>query len=245
MDRGYWISWYDLPDEGRADYLSWVHGRYIPRVLERPGLLWAAHYAAESGPRYSGRKGRLTHTSDPDVPGGTGFILLFGAAEPHAFVNPVPADFHAGLPAEDRRMLAMRAGERVNIMTEQARVTGPHAAGPGTDGAPSACVQLGSFNAGSWRDEDELAAWYAQWVLPSLSQVPACVRVRKLVSVAGWAKHAILFEFASLEARNTHFVNYEQAHPEREAWTDRVVRKLVHAPGSPSVAQRLWPPVAP
>jgi len=28
-----------------------------------------------------------------------------------------------------------------------------------------------------------------------------------------------------------------------EEWTDRVVRKLVHAPGSPNVALRIWPPV--
>jgi hypothetical protein len=27
------------------------------------------------------------------------------------------------------------------------------------------------------------------------------------------------------------------------AWTDTLVRKLVHAPGSPNVATRLWPPV--
>jgi hypothetical protein len=26
-----------------------------------------------------------------------------------------------------------------------------------------------------------------------------------------------------------------------EAWTDRVVRKLNHAPGSPNLAHRIWP----
>jgi hypothetical protein len=73
--------------------------------------------------------------------------------------------------------------------------------------------------------------------------VPGCVRARKLVSVSGWAKHAVIFEFASLEARNQHFVNHEAEHPERAAWTDKVVRRLIHAPGSPSVARRIWPAV--
>lgn len=45
----------------------------------------------------------------------------------------------------DRRMLSMRIGERVNIMTEAARMDGP-ARGDHTDGdLPAPCVQLGSF----------------------------------------------------------------------------------------------------
>jgi len=44
-DRALWISWYDLPEEGRADYLAWLHATHIPGLLERPGYLWAAHYA--------------------------------------------------------------------------------------------------------------------------------------------------------------------------------------------------------
>src|SRR5258708_5795015 len=43
-DMGLWVSWYDLPEEGRADYLGWLHGTYIPQLLKRPGFLWAAHY---------------------------------------------------------------------------------------------------------------------------------------------------------------------------------------------------------
>jgi len=28
-----------------------------------------------------------------------------------------------------------------------------------------------------------------------------------------------------------------------EAWTNRFIPKLTHAPGSPNVARRIWPPV--
>src|SRR5450756_2854312 len=44
-DRGLWVTWYDLPAEGRDAYLSWLHGTYLPALLKRPGILWAAHYA--------------------------------------------------------------------------------------------------------------------------------------------------------------------------------------------------------
>jgi hypothetical protein len=240
MDRAIWITWYDLPagNASRDDYLSWLHGDYIPRILARPGVLWAAHYAAETQPLYSGKKGRLTRTDDPSVPDGTQFMLLFGGAAPHVFVNPAPAQFHDNLPMASKRLLDLRSGVRSNLMLEQARVIGPEAP---RFSLLAPCIQLGSFNSALYRDEDELADWYAQWYLASCAHVPGCVRARKLVSVSGWAKHAVLFEFESLEARNQHFVNHEAAHPDKAAWTDKVVRRLIHAPGSPSVARRIWP----
>ena len=74
-----------------------------------------------------------------------------------------------------------------------------------------------------------------------MKKLPGCQGVRKLVSISGWAKHAILYEWSSPDARNSTFVDHEMANPEMEAWTDHVVRKLVHAPGSPNLAQRIWP----
>lgn len=143
------------------------------------------------------------------------------------------------LPERDRKMLAMRIGERSNIMVLEAQAHGPE--GKRLDDMEfSPAIQLGSFNAGSYRDEDELAAWYAQVRLPR-SMAPGCVRVRKLVSVSGWAKHACLYEYPSMEARTAIYADHASMNPETEAWTDKVVRKLVHAPGSPNVARRIWP----
>ena len=105
---------------------------------------------------------------------------------------------------------------------------------------PGACIQLGSFNSIDWRDEEDMARWYAQWRLPSLKTLPGVIRVRKLVSVAGWAKHACFYEFTSLAARNEHFVHYETTRPEMEAWSKEVVRRLVHATPLPIVGERLF-----
>jgi hypothetical protein len=43
MARGIWATWYDLPEEGKPEYLSWLHTVHIPAMLARPGYLWAAH----------------------------------------------------------------------------------------------------------------------------------------------------------------------------------------------------------
>lgn len=243
-DRAYWITWYDLPDAGRDAYLAWAHAEYMPKVLGRPGVLWGAHYASESNFTPLGGGSRISDKPEPaGVPTGDRFILMFGGAEPHVFANPSPREFHASLPQRDQTMLAQRNGTRMNIMLEEARIAGPAAPPPGPDMTPGAAIQLGSFNAGTYEDEEELAAWYARWRLPSLRTLPGCIRVRKLVSIAGWAKHACFYEFTSLEARHDHFVHYESPRPDMVAWSTKVVRDTVHAPGSANVARRIWPPV--
>ena len=200
-DRALWFTWYDLPDAGCDEHLAWLHGDYMPKVLARQGVLWAAHYASEANvvPQ-GGGAGRVGHHVS-GIPDGDRYILIFGAREAHVFVNPVPCAFHAALRASDRAMLAMRSGERTNIMVEEARVHGPACDGP----LPAPCIQLSSFCADSWENENLIAKWFAQCRLPSVERLPGCVRARKLVSVAGWAKHAALYEFDSLKSRNDHF----------------------------------------
>ena len=241
LDHAFWITWYDLPEEGRDRYLAWLHNTYIPKVTARTGVLWAAHYASEANVvPLGGGKGMVTgHVSD--VPDGDRYILMFGAARPHVFMQPPPSAFHAALPEADRKMLALRRGERVNIMIEEAAVSGM-AAGYGAL-TPAAGIQLGSFNCANWRDEEEMAAWYANDRFPSLEHVPGLIRARKLVSVAGWAKHACFYEFTSVAARNENFIYYQKNNPQMEAESKRIVGKLVHAPKSSNVARRIWPPV--
>jgi hypothetical protein len=241
LDPALWITWYDLPETGRDAYLDWLHGTYLPRLLERPGYLWAAHYASETQPRRNSKRGGASRRYPPagTVPGGFRFILLVGGEHAHTFAQPTPRELHAALPASAQAMLAVRVGATSNIMIEQARVDGPDVSSRTPGAATSPCIQLGSFVFGG--DEEDLYAWYAQWRLPSMTTIPGCVAVRKLVSVAGWAKHAILHEFTSAAARNQHFVDHEpRLHPDKVAWSDRITGQVIHYPGSPNVAQRIW-----
>jgi hypothetical protein len=247
LDRGLWISWYDLPAEGRDAYLSWLHGTYIPRILKQPGVLWAAHYTSDKVPPAS----HLRHTDDPAVPAGNDYVLLFGADTAHAFsrgadayLRQAPARLHAGLTDADRKMLSQRIGERVCIMAEVARRDGPEV--ERSDGKPglSPCVQIGTFNIGSMEDENEMLAWYADWRFDALGKLPGCVRIRQLVSVSGWAKHGVLYEFISRPERDAHFPHLRKMYPAEGAWSDRATPKLLHAPASPVVCSRIWPPVA-
>lgn len=243
VSPGFWIAWYNLPAQGRDEYLDWLHGSYIPKVLARRGVQGAAHYQSEPAAPMP-RAGRLKPTGDPSVPAGDRYILIFGGESPYVFVDPTPKAFHASLTETDRAMLAMRIGERQNVMMVEGEVRGPEGANRKNEMAFAPGIQIGSFYADSVDDDFELAAWYAQVRLPkSMGTLPGCIAVRKLVSVAGWAKHACFYEFTSVGARNANYVTHEDKNPEIEEWTDRVVRKLTHAPGSPNLAHRIWPPV--
>lgn len=243
MDRGFWITWYDLPEQGRDAYLSWLHEKYIPDCMKRPGFLWAAHYASiKIEATTHARRSALAHTSNLGVPAGDRYILMFGAEDAHVFGNPVPSAYNAGLPAADRKMLALRIGERVNVMIEAARVEGPEAKAYKEGMLPAPFIQFGSFIS-DWKDEEEMLAWYAQWRMPAMSRLPGIIRTRKLSSVAGWAKHSLMYEWVSREARDKNFNSHEDAYPDMKAWSDRMVPKLIHAPGSANLAHRIWPPV--
>lgn len=243
-DKAIWITWYDLPDQGLNAHLSWLHETYIPELLQRPGYLWASHYAAV--PKGTMRTIRRDNANDPvdsGVPTGDRYILLIGAENVSVFGDPVPSALHAGLPLASRKMLAMRTGERVNIMVEAARVEGPEAREYKDGMVLAPCIQLGSFVC-PWQYEEESFAWFIQARLPMISKLPGSVRSRKLLSFVGWAKHAILYEYASLEARNKNYLTLEDGHPEIKAWSDRIVPKTRHAPGSASLATRIWPPIS-
>jgi hypothetical protein len=73
MDRGIWATWYDLPEQGKAEYLSWLHAVQVPEMLARPGYLWAAHVQNIMTPeREQNLNRRLTHTAEAGVNFGVG-----------------------------------------------------------------------------------------------------------------------------------------------------------------------------
>ena len=244
MDNGLWITWYDLPTEGRDEYLSWLHNSYMPDMLKRADFLWAAHYKTVKEPFPP----HVRHTDDKSVPTGNDYILIFGARTSSAFyqgeyANNAPGGLHADRSAEDRKMMAMRKSERVCIMAEAGRIDGPMAEKYKNEKTLGPFIQLGSYNC-DWRKEDEMQAWYSQVRLPAIATTPGGgIRVRKLVSASGWAKHGILYEFESLEAKHKYFAAHKN-RPDMKPWLEWVAKSLIHAPGSASIANRIWPPVS-
>ncbi|MBW1765827.1 MAG: hypothetical protein JRJ65_02110 [Deltaproteobacteria bacterium] len=240
MDNGIKAVWYDLDKGAKEGYLSWLHRSFLPELQSRPGYLWVAHYEIVSGtPHGKARNKNILDKSDaPSVGRGTEYLLLIGAASADIFFSLEENVFNKNQGDETREMLSQRQGSRVSVFIEETRVNGPElrARVPGT--TPGPAIQMGSFVTVLPEDDFELGAWYRQSRLPAVTRTPGCIGARKLVSVAGWAKHSILYEFTS-------FGSFE-ARPgtgdEENDWTGRhVLSYVTHAPGSPSVGKRIWP----
>src|ERR1700675_1314595 len=237
MDRGIWATWYDLEVEGKHEYLDWLHQAHLPAMLARPGYVWAAHVEHVVSPEREARnQARLTHVDDPAVPTGFGYLLLYGALNPHVFVDPTPAELRRGMDVEGQLMLGRQVRARSCIFVEADRVEGPEAGRRAPGVTPGPIIQFGSFNINTLENEAEMSAWYARSRLPLVKPLAGSVGAGKLVSSAGWAKHAILYEFSSLKAAEANLADPSD-------WTRRVVDNLVHAPHSPTLGVRIWPPV--
>lgn len=242
LDRGLWATWYDLPDTGRDEYLDWLHGTHLPAMLDRPGYLWAGHYDVIG----SARDNDLfapSDAADENLGKGKDYLLLFGAESPQVFCNPNPRQLEEEYSDEDREMLGQRVETRSCIFVDEERVDGPEIARHVPNAAPGPAIQMGTLNMQSIEDEFELGAWYAQDRLPAMSVMPGCISTRKMVSIAGWAKHSVLYEFTSHEERVAQFTGHERSASGAESWSTRVINRTIHAPGSPSIANRIWPEV--
>lgn len=213
MDRGIWAIAYEISAEHRGAYLEWFHGVHIPEKLARPGYRWAAHY-------------QLTVSGAAD----TGYLALFGGDSAYTFLNPSPRQLLTRQSAETKHFMAMRRASNAWIFTESLRIDGGSPAAS-ADAAPA--MQLHVFNVQDAVAEDEAGAWLAQEMWPQLTRSPACVRARALVATVGAHKHAWLWEFTSLAAR-------ESIPP---AATELKTARS-HAPRSPMTGARIWPPSA-
>lgn len=236
-DRGIWATCYDVAPERRQDYLDWLHGDYLPAMLKRPGYLWAAHLEnnnSEERKAFCGK--RYIYTDDPSVGTGHDFLLIFGGESANTFLYPDRKQMLDVASPTERDMLQSQLRSRYGVYTEIDRVDGPAIAQRGNKMTLGPVVQMGTYNSHTVEDEAELCSWYIWHRLPLVKSMPQCIGARRLVSVVGWPKQSILYDFTGLDDVDGHF---SDPHP----ISKRVITKITHAPHSPSVGRRIWPPV--
>ncbi len=244
MDLGIKAIWYDLPDAGRDDYLDWLHGTYLPKLLQRPRYLWAAHFQVDQGDNRVTFHENMNRVDDEEVGQGTQFVLVMGAENPHVFFTADEDNRPEDADPTAQEMVGRRIGSRLCVFSEVDRVKGPEAAArpDGTTLGPA--IQFGSFRTRTVEQEFDVSKWYAQYRLPAVAEMPGCIAARRLACIAGWPHHAVIYEFASMEARLNNFQKHESLGEVKGEWTNRVALDYTfHSPGSPSVAERIWPAV--
>lgn len=240
-DRAIWATWYDIAADRREEYLAWLHGEYLPALKARPGFLWVAHYADQGGGApITASGGTVFKYAEDGMGTGTQFVLIVGAASTAVFLDPHISEIEKAA-AKSSHMLSLRQGLRTVILLEENRVYGPAHPADGYGLVPGPCIMFGTFRIAAPEQEFELGAWYLKDRLPFVEQTPGCIRARKLVGVAGWAKFGAFYEFDTLEART----RWKQVNSKRvldpNHWSNRMVGSTRHVPGSPTIGLRTWP----
>ena len=242
MSEGIWSAWYDLESGAEEAYLAWLHDTYIPWLKQLPGIAWIAHYRSTGGGAAMQRLHETASYPDEPMPTGGNFILLVGAPSVHVFWNPYV--FEIPMPEGFAEMLALRRETRMEFYVEEARVDGASGCNRLNGSTPAPAIQFGTYRMRSVEAEFFLGQFNTQSRFPTMAQMPGSVRVRKMVSVAGWPKHGVLYEFNSLEAQLQHEEKLEYQTLVADTWTGRNTANAIYAPGSPFVGERIWPPIS-
>jgi hypothetical protein len=247
MDRGIWAIWYDLPEQHTEAYLKWAHEEYLPALRQRPGIAWVAHYRNATGPGMLTTVHKRFERPAPGEAGtGTQFVQLVGAVEPMLLFAPSVLDQERAEQGRTREMLDLRIGPQSYIFSETYRVNGPelHLRVPGS--TPGPAIQMGMLRIRDVETEHAVGKWYANSRLPLIARMPGAISARVYSCLCGWPEIAVLYEFESIESRESNFEPQEAAlakGPPKGEVHSLPMGELIHCHGSPMPAVRIWPPV--
>jgi hypothetical protein len=235
-------EWFDINNKDKDKLCSWLHGVFFPDLQFQNGVNWVAHYDIVPHPetRYIKGAPARKEVKDLSVPPGQENLVLTSVNTPSIFFGPNNA--LETMEKEHSLYLSMRTNYRSAVFIEEEMINGPelHKQPIGTGGAPA--MQFGSYNVDEIRDDIELAKWYRGERFPRLPVTRGMIRGRKFLSISGWAKHGVLWEFSEMDEEEYSFEHRFMEADRGENWHGRhVLEYVTHAPGSPHAGRRIWP----
>ncbi|MBT3990556.1 MAG: hypothetical protein HON14_15190 [Rhodospirillaceae bacterium] len=237
-------EWFDLAETAKSDMWAWLHEEYFPALRAAQGVAWVGHYDIVPQPDRPYIEGapQKKETTDPAVPPGQQNVVLIAAASPEVFFGPNnPVD---ALEKAHAEKLSARENFRNAVYIEEQVINAPEQRTLPYGMGPPPAMQLGNYIANTPEDEIELARWYRSERFARVSVSRGMIRGRKMLSIAGWAKHGVLWEFTDLpEGEFTFEPRFIEAD-RGEEWPGRhVLEYVTHSPGGPHAGRRIWPAV--
>ena len=235
MDKAIWATYFDLEKSKRDAFLKWSEKKYLPMLEELIEPLWIAMYqSVYPGERFEKISSRLHRDENVERASGSDFILLLGAETTRSFYDPSPSMVYESLELEDRTKLDERDNVKDVILCEEWRIEGPESKQRIEGTVPSPLIQMGRYDAQG--NDNNLQEWYAQERMLRVSNTSGCVGARKMIVANGSPRHSVIYEFVSFESREKNYIELEETE-----WTKHVHSFLLHPPGSPLVAERIYP----
>lgn len=238
-------DWFDLADDARDDMWAWMHSEFLPALKAAQGVAWVGHYdivEAPDRPYIEGAPNKK-ETTDPACAPGWQNVILTAAASPEAFFGPANAVDALGIKYADK--LAACENHRYAVFLEEEVINSPEQHQYPYGMGPPPAMQLGNYNTDTPEDENELARWYRAERFPRVAVSRGMIRGRKLVSIAGWPKHGVLWEGVDLPEGEYSFEARFVEADRNENWQGRhVLEYVTHAPKGPHAGRRIWPAVS-
>ena len=238
-------EWFDLDKNSKADTLKWLHGTYLPAVQATSGVGWVGHYEIVKLPKKRFIEGapERTETTDPTIPAGwQNVVLTAGLSSEVFFGKNNGLDQLAEVHAEDRSALL---NYRSAVFLEEQVINSPEQRASPYGMGPPPAMQIGHYNTNTPEDDVELAQWYRSERFSRVSVTPGRIRGRKRLSIAGWGKHGVIWEFTDLPEGDYSFEHRFVAADRNDEWHGRhVLDYVTHCYGSPSTGRRVWPPLS-
>ncbi len=213
------VVYTDVAVEHDADFNAWYNQEHLPERLSAPGFLDGARYEAlRGGPRY---------------------LAVYELES----VEALQSDEYLRQrdnPTEWSRRVSplMAAGGMVrNVYTQ----IYPSEGDPDTQGRGMApALQIGRMDV-----PPELEAGYNEYYdtvrTPANLKLPGCLHVRRYHAVEGWPKYLTMYEFEHEKVPET--LAWESQRRE-DTMQQYIGGNYGHAPGSPGVYRRVYPPRA-
>jgi hypothetical protein len=240
--------WYDLVEGSAEEYLAWMHQDYLPSLRQRPGVAWVAHYENVTNAHMRETVHRvMARPAASETESGCRYIQLVGAVDPLLLFSPSFMEQEKLETGRNRAMLDRRVGSQSYAFGELFRVNGPELRLRPSGTTPAPAIQMGMLRLKNHGAKHALSSWYANNRLPLFAGMPGAVGARVFSCLSGWPDFAVLYEFRSVEDRERSFEPQETEtamHPLTDPKLHPIpVDQLIHAPGSPQAARRIWPPL--
>ena len=235
-------EWFDLDEDSQSDVLQWLHKTYLPAVQASSGVGWVGHYAIVKSPSkgYIDGAPEKTETTDPTLATGWQNVVLTAGLSAEVFFGQDNA--LDALAQTYSAQLSDLKNFRSAVFLEEQVVNSPEQRAAPYGMGPPPAMQLGHYNTNTPEDDLELARWYRSERFSRVSVTPGMIRGRKLLSIAGWAKHGVLWEFTDLPDGDYSFEHRFVAADRGDSWTGRhVLEYVTHGYGSPNAGRLIWP----
>jgi hypothetical protein len=213
------IVFADVDTEYDAEFNAWYNEEHIPERLSAPGFLDAARYqATKGGPRY----------------------LAVYELESAAAMQTAEYRRQSQNPTDWTKRVSptvIGRGTVRNVYTQMS----PAESDPDTLGRGMApALQIGRMDVPP-EIEAKYNDYYDNQRTPRNLTVPGCLFVRRYHAVEGGPNYLTMYEFEHEKVPET--LAWEE-HRSRDTMHDYIGGSYGHAPGSPGVYRRIFPPRA-